>query len=329
MKPLAKIVISFFFLCILSSTVYAQDTSCVGNYPGLVFRTEKISQFPPYSMHMPYEVLIGYIALDTVCYNVWWNELEDFINRQTYNDTLRYMMKHYYYTLDYDPILFEKTIWYQDSTFKTPPQVFPDLIYNQANKVSDHPFLDYALLRSSYIMHVLVNDTLNITNTNEEDNSAGRFIVIVTTQIVDTIKGKIIPECIPRVGHTFNNGRKEIPRIQIAEPGDCFQFHYCPEWQRGGPLGPSLHDDNGLPWIKTGQEYIVFLDIGERCLDSNYVNYQVRSTGHDSYTFLMYPIIDGKVYDPQNEFGFGTSLTPDEFKNALRQRISEIKNYGQ
>ncbi len=38
----------------------------------------------------------------------------------------------------------------------------------------------------------------------------------------------------------------------------------------------------------------------------------------------MYPVVDGIVYDPNNDFGFGSGLTKEAFKSALRSRIANI-----
>jgi len=40
----------------------------------------------------------------------------------------------------------------------------------------------------------------------------------------------------------------------------------------------------------------------------------------------MFPIENGHVIDPGNEFGFGTNLTVEQWKAALRNHIYSITN---
>jgi len=42
----------------------------------------------------------------------------------------------------------------------------------------------------------------------------------------------------------------------------------------------------------------------------------------------MYPVVDGYVLDKANALGFGTSVPVNEFKQKIRDKIFEIKNYG-
>jgi hypothetical protein len=62
---------------------------------GSYFEIPQALSFPEYELNMPYEVLLGYVALDTVCYYGNMNEFADFLTRQEYNDTLKTLMKHY------------------------------------------------------------------------------------------------------------------------------------------------------------------------------------------------------------------------------------------
>jgi hypothetical protein len=89
-----------------------------------------------------------------------------------------------------------------------------------------------------------------------------------------------------------------------------------------------LTDDNGDAWIKKDQEYIVFLNIVTYCNYEDNIYYNLRPVAPESYTFNMYPIQNGYVYDPKDDFGFGTGLTISQFKSALRTRIDLIKNFG-
>ena len=45
-------------------------------------------------------------------------------------------------------------------------------------------------------------------------------------------------------------------------------------------------------------------------------------------SFSMYPIENGNVIDEENALGFGTLVPVDVFKENIRNKINEIKNYG-
>lgn len=115
----------------------------------------------------------------------------------------------------------------------------------------------------------------------------------------------------------------------------CIVFDYCIDWLKGGwddeyipDSSKFLLDEQSLPWIKTGKEYIVFLTTTIACHDTTGIYSLFLPLGmNHSYSFPMLQIEDGKVIDAVNEFGFGYSVPVEKFKSALRQRISEIENY--
>jgi len=43
----------------------------------------------------------------------------------------------------------------------------------------------------------------------------------------------------------------------------------------------------------------------------------------------MFPIINGYVFDEDNNLGFGEYVPVDEFKRLLREKIDESKNFGE
>jgi hypothetical protein len=58
--------------------------------------------------------------------------------------------------------------------------------------------------------------------------------------------------------------------------------------------------------------------------DANFSYVTLTPVAWFGSTCSMYPIIDGKVEDPRNDFGFGTNLTVAQFKTALRNKIYSI-----
>jgi len=276
---------------------------------------------------MPYDVLIAYVALDTLSRNGNLNDIREFLKRQSYNDTIKYIYKYYYKVVDYDPIKFFLSMKYYGVLVTTPQTLIENEIIETVKRVSPNVSLDYALLKSSIIAKIHVIDTNSIIDTNAKYQ--GKYIQIVNSLILDTIKGKVTPTCKTVEQIKIDSDYKNKYTKTLSVQADCLQFNYCLDWTRGGTYGPTLRDNLGNPWIKPNQDYIVFLSLVLECDDSTGVYYCLRPTWPESYTFRMYPINNGIVYDPKNEFGFGLSISSEEFIEKLKIRIEQIKNFGQ
>ncbi len=323
----------YLLLAIILATVVnlnAQQPPCMPDYLGLTYQISYPSDCPPLSMYMPLDVLIGYIAMDSVSSNGNYKNLINFIARQTYNDTLRKIMRYWYKTKDYDPIKYQLYLFQGCQNEHIIKSNIETMILNEMKKVSPQRFIDETLIASDIIAHIRVVDTVK-----REDTTAiiAKTSYIATCKILDTIKGKVIPECkdltinFPAILEKKNNNK-----FQNIAPGSCIQFEYCLEWERGEKFSELyLIDTNGLPWIKKDKEYIVFLETRIVCVDDSndsniyYTLFPLRM--NHSYSVSMYPINNGFVVDPYNEFGFGTLVPVSEFKNALRGKINEIINY--
>ena len=86
-------------------------------------------------------------------------------------------------------------------------------------------------------------------------------------------------------------------------------------------------DSTGKQLTKKNLEYIVFLRPVIICWDTLYSYYEFWPYNSGSMCYSMYPIIDGIVQDPDNDFGFGTGLTVSVFITDLRNKINTIINY--
>lgn len=315
----------FFLLIIPIFSSYSQYPPCNLNYPGLSFQADHLASFPPYSMYMPYDVLVSYIALDTLSKHGFYPDMKDFLDRQSYNDTIQTIYKLFYKVVDYDPIKLFLTM--KDNSFiaTTPQGLIRDLIIETIPRLSPNPNLDKALLKSFIIAKIYINNIIAIEDSNALN--LGKNVQICTAEILDTIKGLTIPICkdttTPNKFIKYQNQKQYGP----AYPGGCLQFNYCLDWNRGNDAHHTLRDSLGNPWIKLNKEYIVFLNFTIECEDSSGVYYCVRPSWPESFTFLMFPVENGFVYDPKNEFGFGLNLTANEFISKLRSRINEIRYF--
>ena len=322
-----KIYLLLAIILVAVVNLNSQQPPCMPYYLGLTYQISYPSDCPPLSMYMPLDVLTGYRAMDSVSSNGNYENVMNFIGRQTYNDTLRKIMRYWYRIKDYDPIK------YQIYSFQGCPnehiikRSIETRILNEIKKVSPQRFIDETLIGSDIIAHIRVVDTVK-----REDPTAitAKTDYIATCEILDIIKGQVIPKCkdlivnFPAIHEIKNNNE-----FQSVAPGSCIQFEYCLEWPRGGNFSElNLIDTNGLPWIKKDKEYIVFLETRIVCFDDSHIYYTLAPLRmNNSYSVSMYPINNGFVVDPYNEFGFGTLVPVAEFKNALRGKINEIINY--
>ncbi len=321
---------SFFVIIIILSAFFSgksQAKDCTSKtFTGSYFDIDYLTTFPDYDLEMPYEVLLGYVALDTVCYYGDWEEFADFMSRQENNDTLKTIMKHYYHVVDWDPIKFMQSRFYGDTAMDiTVRNVREGLDYLIEEK-SDNPYLDYTLCHTDIIARVLVTDTVSWVDSASYVGPG----VTVQCELIDPIKGKIIPEITGPDPLAKKNNPPEIQKTS-ADSGKTLIFDYCLGWQRKSDDGEflTMRDSTGAPWIKEGKEYLVFLNLIVECVDHNIIRYELRTVDfHKSSTGLLYPVENGIVYSPLDDFGFGTGLTVSEFKTALENRINQIKNFN-
>lgn len=339
------IVILNILILFLSFNIFlqSQHPPCWPEYNELTFKYEHLPYTPYLTTDMPYDVLIGYIALDSVRKNIREADLLTFLSRQSYNDTLRYIMKYLYKMVDYNPILFALTTshWHERGSI-----LLSDFIYHVQNSVfafSTNPYLDKLLLKSGIIAHILVEDTLNVIDSSSQYST----VSIVTCAILDTIKGKVMPEAKVININPFSLETSTNESVDL--PDNYLQFSYCLEWGRvqlnqvsSDDVGYTLIDDDGnviypprmmdstgSGWVKKGKEYIVFLDFHLICKDINYSYLTQFPFLMYSATCNVYPIENGFVIDPVNEIGFGESVEVNNFKNLLKQRINTIINFGE
>ncbi len=316
--------------------MYGQSNPCLPGDSDITWPFDRLEYVPPLSVYMPIDAIIGYIGVDSIRRSIVLEDLQEFLGRQTYNDTIKYIMRFFYQMVDYDPIKYALYENYGD--YATCPVPFiEDEVVNHFTKVCTNKG-DDLLMRAYYIAHVKISDTYNTTDTTAIVYPRG---VNVTCEILDTIKGRVIPACYDLNQYSTNKSND----VQTL-PTDCIQFTYALDWPRGNMDGyestiligtdgypwtgikPKLIDSLGNEWIQKNKEYIVFLKPVLACETDSSVYYSIFPAGWGFETYGLYPIENGIVYDPNDDFGFGNNLTTAVFKERLRARIQSIINFG-
>lgn len=328
-----KTVFIILLFIITSSIPLMSQSECDSVFFDVVLESQDLNEFCELNTGMPFEVLLSYIAFDSLCtssnYNDWINFLE---NQNTFNDTLKTIYKFLYKTVDYNPVLFDKNKRFTNVDFNIHPMSILRNLEDKLELVSNNPMLDKALLFSSYILKIKIDTIINKIDPLSYD---GNTITFVKATIIDTIKGKIAPlnyyfnSSFP---NAFTSSNDRTQATQILNINSKLEFGYSPQWRVGNYIDSRLDtdklliDSTGDSWIKIDDEYLVFLQTFEVCRDSSTFFTTIRPLGLESSTFTMYPIKNnGSVYNPGNDFGLGT-IDIQLFINAIRSRIQYLTN---
>lgn len=335
---------AFHFVCfflflspILQSQVERHTVPDSGPYDGpLVLSLPILQMRPPLQTDMPLEVLLAYIYADSLARSVEGWDLVPFLKQLTYTDTLKYALKYFYLMDHYDPVRFFQWEGMENSPnttiYKTSPGVIRSYLTEHIIQVAPEVERNIlgALMESDIIVHVRV---LSADEFHPPSAKLAKTAVIVNCEILDTIKGLTVPYCVddskPK-GLRTNN----VFSYRAVE-GSCIQFQYRLEWRRlnRGDVyyawDSTFVDQVGIRWVKPGDEYIVFLSfsgVHGWPYDNNYGYLTPRYNLAHTSVGGMFPIRNGLVYDPGDDFKFGTELSAGQFKEKLRLKIEQILN---
>lgn len=298
-------------LVLAGNNVYSQSPPCFPEFQGSTYRMSDNLNCPPYTSDMSYDVLIGYLALDSLSRYAPINTYNNFIKRQSYNDTLRTMMRYIYKTVEYNPSMFLNFMYHD----KYPRRSIDDYYYRLITEIlieSPNPFLDASLIGSFCIAQINVDAIYSFTDTTSK---WAKSIREVTASVTSEIKGTI-----PTKNDIANIAKPAVKTENIP----IIYFKYAKEWF----MGRAIDANEEVFELEEGKSYIVFLEYRFVCRDGTdfyYEIFPVNCTG--SKTACMYAIENGNVLDPNNELGLGTSVNLNTFNNLLNSRINLIKNY--
>jgi hypothetical protein len=283
-----------------------------------------VTTFPPLNTGMPYDVLLGYLGMDSLCRTTPGIVIDSLLQVVKYSDTTRYALKYLYEVDDYNPLLYyswKYTYAGKNHYNNDAPNYLNDVFLSYVWHTFPDSGRASTLGTADMILHIIVIDTETHIDTNSLLASQS---IRVTYAVLDTIKGQILP-LHPSGG--FNNQKQK----HIADYLNVGYFEYSPQWGRL----PGLADDiiagrgnlvwfDGTPWIKAGGEYIVFLRF-QYIWDGNSASYYtVWPFMGCSKMGSMYPVTSGIVDDRYNDWGLGSSPTVQSFIAGLRTKIYSI-----
>jgi len=287
---------------------------------------------------MPYEVLIGYIVADSVVRAAPGSRImSDAIRKMNLlTDTAQFIYKYWYAMNEYDPL------WFYSFLNKKYPEAnisSRSLRSDMRSRMYEDTKFTYVV--SDYILHIYVNNTVHIDTSNTKYPEFSKTIAYC--KILDILKGGVFPSLDNAI--FYNGEQKNSVESGIVDNNYAdalvptimpdIVFNYVDQW-RNGQGGRPLFNQRDGHWIKPNKEYIVFLEfqgvdaVGSWApVGSIYKQYYTLMPYPHTKSYSMYPIEDGYVIDIRNALGFGTKVPVDEFKENIRKKIEEIKNFGE
>lgn len=316
------------FKCLLIASIFTvvslkieAQPPCFPNYGSIYFSINYPAQLPPVSTGMPYSVLIGHIALDSLCRSLTPGQLDSIIYfHHTYDDTVKTVMKYALSLFDFDPTLL-RAVGSVPAPYFSRPYDYNNALWQLVKSVSTTPNIDGAIFGSHFICRV------NVTNVRDTTDSTSIFASntrIVTSIISDTILGRVFPLCTGCGGGNnvqFSNP-PSIPWLQFDVRWDRLQFN------REMLKQPSDSADIDSLQIQTG-DYLVFLRIELLCNDTTKAFYKISPAYNLTPSCGVYRIApDGSIKDTQSYFGLGSSPSVAAVISTLKSRITAIKEWG-
>lgn len=289
-----------------------------------------ITSLPLYS-GQPNDVSSAYLLFQHELEESNYSGTDHFFERLGYGDTSKYIANLLYRVTDDNPLSFFQ--WLSGSklpyNYQCPPSYALYALKKSVARIYNDTLRTYALLNADIIAHVRVSDTLMKINPNAY---IAKRVVGVTGQIIESIKGKYVPACPLSLGVVPKDKRTlYVPAVPtyavLADSGTCLQFQYSLDWGKKPQYDDiyypdSLIDFNGGTWIKPDSEYVVLLKLVGANRDSLNHYFTIESAGPFGSCASMYPVHNGIVYDPNDDFGLGSNaLIVDEWKSRLRTRI--------
>ncbi len=280
------------------------------------------SDYPPVTTDMPWEVLKGYIGLDSMMnVNISQNQIDSIAQAMGDSDSLRWALKYIYEMRDYNPVAFfqELNLFPKTGEFRhrAPRGIVDDALVRAGQAIPDSGRLLMALADVDAIVQITVIDTFCVIDSTKPDGF--NTCEGVRSTVDQVIKGHNLPDACGL------HGTKQNIHQPTSDPS-CIAFQYWRYWTNSINIG-GMYTANRGAWLSPGNQYIVFLrfiGLGE---DSAWA-YATLSPGCAVSTLMgTYPIQSGVVYDPNNDFGFGTGLSVDDFKSHLLQKIQSITSY--
>lgn len=344
-------LIIMFLTFVSTFTLFAQNEDGVRNIeripdnpPFSAFHTAVpiIRSIPPLSLSMPYDVLLGYIAMDSIArfYNdsayraVRGQSLErDLDNLQPSNDTLHTIWRLWYQMQDYDPIRFYQ---YLIEQYISQNNNYAFRFYNvqtlsyKTHKLN-HPLKKRiaSALIPDFILKVQVVGIDSMKSPVSGYGDTSKFIFYdIKCIVLDTLKGKVIP--MESISNNLSQKKTEQPNSIngyfhfVVSNNSYPQVRYSPHSNTYFPKIDSLIFDNSTKFMRVhnGQELLVFLSLVDELHTKTHDYIHIHTATPASNGVL--PIVNGMVSDVNKIWSDNTWISYESWKEKYNDAVNII-----
>lgn len=297
--------------------LYNSAPTCLPKRSAPSYRFPQLTSLP-IGPSSPFDVILGYIGLDSATHNAGRREAIDFVTRQTYNDTLKTLLKYGYSMADNNPIGFIRYLSKYDTNMTISGNRLRDAVAHALRKTSSTPNEDVFLFCSAWIFKGVVN---SVTSGIDSNSTRARVYYSIRFEVLDTIKGKVFPQtaCPDNLIHG-----KEFGSEQPQTETNCISLDI-----RQNTIS-SIINSNGdtlnarVPLV--GDTCFVFAEPIWLCGTSTSTYFSFTPTvGTGAVPYLgLFTIKNGRVTCPNGDFSGSADVTESEFLLSLEQHIARI-----
>ena len=302
-------------------------------FPGHYFTATFYPHKPVLFTNMALDEFVGYLLFDSLLTHSHKtypsaSSQQEFIDALTCGgDTLGYALRYLYRLADINPLLYFN---FRTSKPMDKQNVVPLLtkLYDHVKKVCGHKTKE--IMVADYILHLRTTKVEQFDYTSHPRDTTR--IIYSYNQVLDTIKGQILPDFTNAIT-IFRQDSAGTPveraKKLIVPPNTNFLYFYNIGWVQNSVDGKKSQSMRRIP-MEEDKEYIVFTKHTFECIQDEFVEskffYDLR-TLNLNFQGGLFPIIDGMVIDGANDWGWGTEVPVETFKQNLRDLIDSIKNY--
>ncbi len=314
-KPIGTVTLLCVIMLLYTYPMYSQIQVWYDNDSCDVIHNTKISYMPPVIPSMPYQVLAGYVAMDSIFRTASYDALLSRAMTMP-KDSIEMGIRFWFYMKDYNPLLFGE--YWKAAAKRSDYLISPSQLQQVLRKCYFERFgiwsnIAEVIIGTDYILHVRVigqssYQSILPTLGYEAENYCARV------EFIEKVTGQILPNACQH-----NNAGDE-------EPPECLNIG----WARIALSQCTTYDDSlqSLPYgpdlMEIGKEYLVFLNLGMLSnIDEGTSTYNVGQSTKLVRKNWVLPIENGTVTDKENVFGWGGSVPVETFKQYIHESITE------
>lgn len=305
-----------------------------------------IRSLPPLNSSMPWDVMAGYIIADSIArFDANGTTTATWLkSRSTMSDTLAGLLRFLYRMQEHNAATFLQYRTEVDLKRRSPSRdyrasirgitddAFNTLLRCAPNRAEAGAL--YSALYADYILHVKV---LAVDSMPLKPSSSGPGVSTTfraTVEILDTLKGGVIPSCQQELSQDPDNKSARRARIATAAPCTYIVYDNLSIWNpedasdrfrklyyaRDPAFSYSQRDSSFR--MRAGQEAIVFIAYGNQKLDSTHDYFEPNITAFASFGAL--PVIDGRVRDVNKVWSNSLWMNYPDWRQrffAIREKI--------